>query len=299
MRTISAAPITDDEVMVLDRAAAGRPRDRVQIGLEVVAVEETFREVRLRVVVAVHQARDHELARGVDAARVVVLDRCPARRCRRSRRRRRGCRRARSRNPAAARGRRGSAACRSPVAVSPYDNRPPRSVPPHGAPSARDVIKRHPMRLRPLRRRPALWFALLAAVLNALTPLAAYARSGAIALPMELCSAATPAGSGDAIEVPVPGAPAEHATHHPHCGACPAGGLSLPAFDGAGCARRVRTGRQHRLPPARSRAHPKLSLPPVPTARSARAPAQLDHGAPRRPPQGIRSRAAPIRRTRS
>ncbi len=52
-------------------------------------------------------------------------------------------------------------------------------------------------------------------------------------LPMELCSAATPAGSGDAVEVPVPGAPAGHATHLPHCSACPAGGVSLPAL-GAG-----------------------------------------------------------------
>ena len=55
-----------------------------------------------------------------------------------------------------------------------------------------------------------------------------------MAPPMELCSAAMPAGSGDAIEVPVPGAPAEHGTHPPHCSACPAGGLSLPAFGGAG-----------------------------------------------------------------
>ena len=133
----------------------------------------------------------------------------------------------------------------------------------------------------PVRRRPAIWLALLAAALNALTPLAAYARSGAMVLPMELCSAATPAGSGDAIEVPVPGAPAGHATHLPHCSACPAGGVSLPAFDGAGCAPRVRAGRQHRFPPARSRAHPELSLPPVPTARSARDPAQLDTAEPR------------------
>jgi hypothetical protein len=84
------------------------------------------------------------------------------------------------------------------------------------------------------RRRPPFWLALLAAALNALTPLAASARSGAMALPMELCSAATPAGSGDAIQVPAQPAPAEHAAHHPHCGACPAGGLSLPAADGAG-----------------------------------------------------------------
>lgn len=84
-----------------------------------------------------------------------------------------------------------------------------------------------------VRRRPAFWIALLAAALNVLSPLAAHARSGAMTLSMELCSAATPAGSGDAIEVPVPGAPAEHAAHHPHCGACPAGGLSLPAFGGA------------------------------------------------------------------
>ena len=63
------------EVVVLDRAAPGRPGARVEIGLEVVAVEQALREVRLRVVVAVHEAGDDELARGVDAPRVAVLDR--------------------------------------------------------------------------------------------------------------------------------------------------------------------------------------------------------------------------------
>src|SRR5262245_10332429 len=82
------------------------------------------------------------------------------------------------------------------------------------------------------RRRPACWFALLAAALNALLPLAAYARSGAMVLPMELCSTA-PAGSGG-VAIPAPGVRTEHAAHHPHCGACPAGGLSLPAVEGAG-----------------------------------------------------------------
>lgn len=90
------------------------------------------------------------------------------------------------------------------------------------------------MRLRAIRRPPSFWFALLAAALNALSPLAAYARSGAMVLPMDLCSAAAPAGSSGATGVPVPDVPAGHATHLPHCSACPAGGLSVPALEGAG-----------------------------------------------------------------
>jgi hypothetical protein len=86
------------------------------------------------------------------------------------------------------------------------------------------------MRSHPVRRSPALWLALLAALLNALSPLAAYARSSAPMLPMELCSTAGPARPDSAIEVPVPGVPAGHATHLPHCAFCPASGLHLPAL---------------------------------------------------------------------
>ena len=64
-------------------------------------------------------------------------------------------------------------------------------------------------------------------MLNALSPLAAYARSSTLALPMELCSTAAP---DSAIDIPVPGVPAGHATHLPHCAFCPASGLSLPAL---------------------------------------------------------------------
>ena len=88
------------------------------------------------------------------------------------------------------------------------------------------------MRSHPARRSPALWLALFAALLNALSPLAAYAHSSALALPMELCSTAAPDG---AIDTPVPGVPAGHGTHLPHCAFCPASGLSLPALhDGSG-----------------------------------------------------------------
>ena len=90
------------------------------------------------------------------------------------------------------------------------------------------------MHPRPIRERPALWLALLAAALNALAPLAAYARSGAMVLPMELCSAAAPGGSGGGVEIPVPAAPAEHAAHLSHCSVCLVGGFSLPASGGAG-----------------------------------------------------------------
>lgn len=82
------------------------------------------------------------------------------------------------------------------------------------------------MRSHPVRRSPALWLALFAALFNALSPLAAYARSSAT-LPMELCSTAAPDG---AIDIPVPGVPAGHATHLPHCAFCPASGISLPAL---------------------------------------------------------------------
>ena len=50
----------------------------VEIGLEVVAVEEALGEAGLRVVVAVHQARHQRAAGGVDALHALALDR-PAR----------------------------------------------------------------------------------------------------------------------------------------------------------------------------------------------------------------------------
>ena len=83
------------------------------------------------------------------------------------------------------------------------------------------------MRRHPIRRSPALWLALVAALLNALSPLAAYAGSSTLALPMELCSAAAPDG---VIDIPAPGVPAGHATHLPHCAFCPASGFSPPAL---------------------------------------------------------------------
>jgi hypothetical protein len=89
------------------------------------------------------------------------------------------------------------------------------------------------MRSHPVRRSPALWLALFAALLNALSPLAAYARSSTLALPMELCSTAAP---DSAIDIPVPGMPAGHVTHLPHCAFCPAAGLSLPGLPAGGLA---------------------------------------------------------------
>ena len=83
------------------------------------------------------------------------------------------------------------------------------------------------MRRHPIRRSPALWLALLAALLTALSPLAASADSSTLALPMDLCSAAPPDG---AIDIPAPGVPAGHATHLPHCAFCPPGGFSPPAL---------------------------------------------------------------------
>jgi hypothetical protein len=88
--------------------------------------------------------------------------------------------------------------------------------------------------MHPGRRRVTLWFALLAAALNALSPLAAYARSDATALPMLLCSSTAPAGAGGAAETPAPDAPAGHVSHAPHCGFCPAAGFSFPALPAVG-----------------------------------------------------------------
>ena len=89
------------------------------------------------------------------------------------------------------------------------------------------------MRSHPIRRSSALWLALFAALLNALAPLAAYARPSTLALPMELCSTAAP---DSAIDIPVPGAPVGHATHLPHCAFCPAAGFSLPGLPTGGLA---------------------------------------------------------------
>jgi len=86
------------------------------------------------------------------------------------------------------------------------------------------------MRSHLARPSAALSLALFAALLNALSPLAAYARSSPLALPMELCTTSAP---DRAIDIPVPGVPADHATHLPHCAFCPASGLSLPALQAA------------------------------------------------------------------
>ena len=63
------------QVLVLQRAPAGRPGHRVEIELQRVAVEQALGEARLRVVVAVDQAGDQRAVGGVDALGVGVLDR--------------------------------------------------------------------------------------------------------------------------------------------------------------------------------------------------------------------------------
>ena len=90
-----------------------------------------------------------------------------------------------------------------------------------------------------------------------------------------VCSAATPSGSGDAIGVPVPGAPRRSRHAFSHCGAARPAALSPPFLTAP--ARSSRPHWQATSPSSRAKSRaPKAPLPPVPPPRSARAPAGLD-----------------------
>jgi hypothetical protein len=94
------------------------------------------------------------------------------------------------------------------------------------------VIETRPVQPRPFRRTRSLWVAFLAAALNALWPVAAYAPPASHALPLQLCTAQAPG----ATPVPPPVAPHGKGTHLQHCAFCFASGakfLAPPAVPGS------------------------------------------------------------------
>ncbi|MET0551795.1 MAG: DUF2946 family protein [Vicinamibacteria bacterium] len=83
------------------------------------------------------------------------------------------------------------------------------------------------MSLLSIRRR-AHWVALLAAALNALTPLAAAGKHPADGLPFEICSINGPGG-----DVSLPAAPDGSTAHPAHCALCSASGAKFAALPAA------------------------------------------------------------------
>jgi hypothetical protein len=76
---------------------------------------------------------------------------------------------------------------------------------------------------RLIRRDCAVWLALLAALLNALAPLAAYATARANVLPVEICTAHGLSPPEGEVWIPLPVPPPEDSKPSWQCGCCATG----------------------------------------------------------------------------
>lgn len=127
------------------------------------------------------------------------------------------------------------------------------------------VLEIRPVFPLALRQRRGLRLALLAAALNALTPLFASAQHAADGLPFEVCSVNGSAAEGGA---PLPEAPDGKSAHPAHCALCSASGAKFAALPGAASAPFDPLAAAEEPPVARAvpRAHASPYLPAHPRA---------------------------------